>query len=54
MLDLAFDIDLAEGFGPCDFEYVASFAGEESKPVFAFFEKSLAVVVVDELRCVAV
>ena len=54
MLDLAFDIDLAESFALRDFEYVARFAGEKSKAVIALFEEGLAIVVVDELRCVAV
>ena len=54
MLDLAFNIDLTEGFALCDFENVARFAGKKSKPVFAFFEKGLTVVVVDELRSVAI
>lgn len=54
MLDLAFDIDLAEGFAFRNFENIARFAGEKSKSVVTFFEEGLTVVVVDELCCVAV
>ena len=54
MLDLAFNIDLAEGIVLCNIEKCSRFAGEKSKSVFSLFEKGLAVVIVDKLCSVAI
>ena len=54
MLDLAFNVNFAEGFAFCDFENCARLAGEKSKPIFSLIEKMLSVVSLNELVCVAI
>jgi hypothetical protein len=54
VLDLALDIDFAEGLGLRSFEDWACFPTNETKFVFLLFEKVLSIVVADELGSVAI
>jgi hypothetical protein len=51
---LSFDIDLAEGRHLCGFEERSRLAGKEAEAVFPAVEQVLAVVIIDELRGVAI
>jgi hypothetical protein len=54
MLDLAFDVDfLKSGTLGC-FEDQTCLASQDAKAVFLLLEEMLAVVITDELGCVAV
>lgn len=48
-LDLAFDIDLAEGIVPGSLEKWETFSGKETKVFTLFFEEALTIVVDNEL-----
>jgi len=49
MLDLAFNVDLAESFALSDFEDIARLAGEDAKPIVSLLEQMLPVVIENEL-----
>ena len=54
VLNLAFDVDFAEGFASRAFEDRTCFSGEKPETAVFLFEKTLSFVIVDELRSIAV
>jgi hypothetical protein len=54
VLDLTLDVDLLEGLAFCGFENLACLPGEKPELGVLLLEKILALVVADELCCIAV
>jgi hypothetical protein len=54
VLDLTLDVDLLEGLALCGFENLACLPGEEPELGVLLLEEILALVVADELCCIAI
>ena len=53
-LYLAFNVNFAEGFGPCILEEKAGFASEKLNAVIAFCKKVATLILANELSCVSI